>query len=130
MKKNLLLFLIGLTCILCESNAQFSATITRASDEELMEYLKNSDKPELMKRAKLSDAQVEKVFSIQIWAGKQLYEMSVLQKDTTMGGLNKLNDEKVKKYQAIPLTNTQIKEIVNHYEEKRKRPISGIRESN
>jgi formate-dependent nitrite reductase cytochrome c552 subunit len=87
---------------------------------QMLEMLKQRVKPQLMEKTKLTDAQCDKVLEIQIsmmGAQRGLRELSDEERAKKM---KEINDEREKKYKAIPLTDDQIKAVNDFYEEMRK----------
>jgi hypothetical protein len=87
---------------------------------QMLEMMKTRVKPQMIEKTKLTDAQADKVLEIQVWASGQTRGLRDLAEDQRAAKLKEVNDEKEKKFKAIPLTDEQIKAVNDFYEEMRK----------
>ncbi len=92
----------------------------------MLQRMKERQKPMLMEKTKLTDAQADKVLEAQVWAMGEMRGMRDLAEDQRAAKMKSVNEEKEKKWKAIPLTDDQIKAVNAFYEEMRKnRPQGG-----
>lgn len=87
---------------------------------QMLEMMKQRVKPQLMEKTKLTDAQCDKVLEIQISMMGAQRGMRDLSEEERAKKMKEINDEREKKYKAIPLTDEQIKAVNEFYEEMRK----------
>jgi hypothetical protein len=105
-----------------------SATVLPAQEitrtpEEQRELFNFCDKPELIKRAKISEAQADKIGDLYLWATKQ--ELSIAantnEQFVTVG---ELDMELAKKYKGLGLAADQVKAAMDLREERRSNPAA------
>lgn len=93
---------------------------------QMLEMMKQRVKPSLIEKTKLTDAQADKVLEIQLWSQGEMRGMRDMSEEERASKMKTVNDEKTKKFKAIPLTDDQIKAVNDFYEEMRKnRPQRG-----
>lgn len=123
MKKIISLALFALTLSLGNVNAQGGGQMDPA---QMLEMMKQRVKPQLIEKTKLSDAQADKVLEIQLWSQGEMRGMRDMSEEERAAKTKTVNDEKTKKFKAIPLTDDQIKAVNDFYEEmRRNRPQRG-----
>lgn len=93
---------------------------------QMLEMMKQRVKPQLMEKTKLTDAQADKVLEIQLWSQGEMRGMRDMSEEERATKMKTVNEEKTKKFKAIPLTDDQIKAVNDFYEEmRRNRPQRG-----
>lgn len=93
---------------------------------QMLEMMKQRVKPQLMEKTKLTDAQADKVLEIQLWSQGEMRGMRDMSEEDRASKMKTVNEEKTKKFKAIPLTDDQIKAVNDFYEEmRRNRPQRG-----
>ncbi len=93
---------------------------------QMLEMMKQRVKPQLIEKTKLTDAQADKVLEIQLWSQGEMRGMRDMSEEERATKTKTVNDEKTKKFKAIPLTDDQIKAVNDFYEEmRRNRPQRG-----
>ena len=93
---------------------------------QMLEMMKQRVKPQLIEKTKLTDAQADKVLEIQLWSKGEMRGMRDMSEEERATKMKTVNDEKTKKFKAIPLTDDQIKAVNDFYEEmRRNRPQRG-----
>lgn len=93
---------------------------------QMLEMMKQRVKPSLIEKTKLTDAQADKVLEIQLWSQGEMRGMRDMSEEERAAKMKTVNDEKTKKFKAIPLTDDQIKAVNDFYEEmRRNRPQRG-----
>ncbi|WP_438945409.1 hypothetical protein [Sediminibacterium sp.] len=93
---------------------------------QMLEMMKQRVKPQLIEKTKLTDAQADKVLEIQLWSQGEMRGMRDMSEEERATKMKTVNDEKTKKFKAIPLTDDQIKAVNDFYEEmRRNRPQRG-----
>ncbi len=93
---------------------------------QMLEMMKQRVKPSLIEKTKLTDAQADKVLEIQLWSQGEMRGMRDMSEEERATKMKTVNDEKTKKFKAIPLTDDQIKAVNDFYEEmRRNRPQRG-----
>jgi len=93
---------------------------------QMLEMMKQRVKPQLMEKTKLTDAQADKVLEIQLWSQGEMRGMRDMSEEDRATKMKTVNEEKTKKFKAIPLTDDQIKAVNDFYEEmRRNRPQRG-----
>lgn len=123
MKKLITLSIFALICSLSNVQAQGGGQMDPA---QMLEMMKQRVKPQLIEKTKLTDAQADKVLEIQLWSQGEMRGMRDLSEDERAAKMKTVNEEKTKKFKAIPLTDDQIKSVNDFYEEMRKnRPQRG-----
>ena len=117
MKKVIALLTIAFCCSFTVAMAQPGQQMDPA---QMLEMMKQRVKPQLIEKTKLTDAQADKVLEIQIWAQQQNRGLRELSEEDRNKKMKETNDEREKKFKAIPLTDDQIKAVNEFYEEMRK----------
>jgi hypothetical protein len=98
------------------SQAQLEGTITTTSPESFLTYLRDRQKPVLISKLKLTDEEAEKVIAVQVWAAPYLRNISFdMPEEQKQSATVLLNEEKKKKYKAIPLTDEKVEEVILFY---------------
>jgi len=93
---------------------------------QMLEMMKQRVKPQLMEKTKLTAAQADKVLEIQLWSQGEMRGMRDMSEEERATKMKTVNEEKTKKFKAIPLTDDQIKAVNDFYEEmRRNRPQRG-----
>lgn len=119
MKKIILSLVIALGCSFATAYAQPPGG-GQMDPAQMLEMMKQRMKPALIEKTKLTDAQADKVLEIQLWAQGESRGMREMGEEDRAKKMKEVNDERVKKYKAIPLTDDQIKAVNDFYEEMRK----------
>lgn len=123
MKKIITVAVFALICSLNTAQAQGGGQMDPA---QMLEMMKQRVKPQLVEKTKLTDAQADKVLEIQLWSQGETRGMRELSEEERAAKMKTVNEEKNKKFKAIPLTDDQIKAVNDFYEEMRKnRPQRG-----
>lgn len=89
----------------------------------MMARMKERIKPQLMEKAKLSDAEADKVIEINFDSRRQMRDIRMdqsLSDDDKKKKIDELRTGLDKKYKEIPLTDDQVKAVNDFYEEMRK----------
>ncbi len=126
MKKVIALLTIAFCCTLTVAMAQPGGG-QQMDPAQMLEMMKQRVKPGLIEKTKLTDAQADKVLEIQLWAQTQNRGLRDLSEEERTKKMKETNDEKEKKFKAIPLTDDQIKAVNDFYEEMRKARMAGGR---
>jgi len=125
MKKVIALLTIAFCCTLTVAMAQPGGG-QQMDPAQMLEMMKQRIKPGLNEKTKLTDAQADKVLEIQLWAQTQNRGLRDLSEEERTKKMKETNDEKEKKFKAIPLTDDQIKAVNEFYAEmRRNRPGGG-----
>ncbi len=128
MKKVIALMSVSLCCAATTLLAQPPGGGQQRDPAAMLQMMKERVKPQMMEKTKLTDAQCDKVLEIQIWAQTEMRGARDLAEDQRAAKMKTVNEEKEKKWKAIPLTDDQIKAVNAFYEEQRKnRPQGGGR---
>lgn len=125
MKKLITLAFFALICSLTSVQAQGGGG--QMDPAQMLEMMKQRIKPGLIEKTKLTDAQADKVLEIQLWSQGEMRGMRELSEEERAAKTKSVNEEKNKKYKAIPLTDDQIKAVNDFYEEMRKARMGGGR---
>lgn len=114
MKKIVTFVVVVVLALPIVANSQ--GTITTSSPESFLAYLRDRQKPALISKLKLTDEQAEKVIEVQVWAAPYLrkisFDMPEVQKQSA---IVLLDEEKKKKYKAIPLSDEKVEEVILFY---------------
>lgn len=128
MKKVFALMSVALCCSVTTLLAQPPGGGQQMDPAAMLQRMKERVKPQMMEKTKLTDAQCDKVLEIQMWAQGEMRGLRDLAEDQRAAKMKSVNDEKEKKWKAIPLSDEQIKALNDFYEEMRKnRPQGGGR---
>lgn len=123
MKKIISLAVLALALSIGSVQAQGMGQMDPA---QMLEMMKQRVKPSLIEKTKLTDAQADKVLEIQLWSQGEMRGMRDMSEEERAAKMKTVNDEKTKKFKAIPLTDDQIKAVNDFYEEmRRNRPQRG-----
>ena len=123
MKKLISLAVFALALSVGSAQAQGMGQMDPA---QMLEMMKQRVKPSLIEKTKLTDAQADKVLEIQLWSQGEMRGMRDMSEEERTTKMKTVNDEKTKKFKAIPLTDDQIKAVNDFYEEmRRNRPQTG-----
>ncbi len=94
----------------------FALEITRTPEEQ-RELFNFCDKPELMKRAKLTTAQADKIGDLYLWATKQQLSITA-NTNEQFATTGELEQELAKKYKALGLAADQVKSAMDLRQER------------
>lgn len=114
--KKIVLFL---TVIFAVSLGQVSAQQGPPTPEQMIEMMKQRVKPSLIEKTKITDAQADKVIETMVWAQGQMRGMRDLSPEEREKKMKEVNDERTKKFKAIPLTDDQVKSVNGFLDEMR-----------
>jgi hypothetical protein len=106
-----ILFLVSATGIL---RAQENNTRTPEEQRELFNFC---DKPELVKRIKISEGLADKIGDLQLWATKQQLSITA-NTNEQFATTGELEQELAKKYKALGLASDQIKGALDYKHER------------
>ena len=81
--------------------------------------MKERIKPQLIEKVKLTDAEAEKVIDINLDIRAQMRAFRDLSEDDRKKKATELNIDRDKRYQAIPLSDGQVKQVNNFFDEMR-----------
>ena len=122
MKK--LFFLVALfTAILSTASAQGGPGGGGMTPEQRAERMKQM-KTELVAKAKITEAEADKVMQIQQESRGSMRGLRDLTPEERQKKLDELKTENSKKFKAIPLTDDQVKAVDAFYEEPMKRMMN------
>jgi low affinity Fe/Cu permease len=116
MKKLLILVAVFTTILVSNANAQGGNFDTAAMRARYVERVK----PSLIEKTKLTEAQADKVISINWEARSKMRGMRDLSEDERKKKMDDVQDEITKQYKDIPLTDDQIKTVTDFFTEQRK----------
>ncbi|MBR2647330.1 MAG: hypothetical protein IKD55_00675 [Sediminibacterium sp.] len=111
--------LFFLTVIFATSLSQVSAQQGPPSPEQVIEMMKQRVKPGLIEKTKITDAQADKVIETLVWAQGQMRGMRDMSQEEREKKMKEVNDERTKKFKAIPLTEDQVKAVNQYLDEMR-----------
>lgn len=111
--------LFFLTVIFATSLSQVSAQQGPPSPEQMIEMMKQRVKPGLIEKTKITDAQADKVIEAMVWAQGQMRGMRDMSQEEREKKMKEVNDERTKKFKAIPLTEDQVKAVNQYLDEMR-----------
>ena len=111
--------LFFLTVIFATSLSQVSAQQGHPSPEQVIEMMKQRVKPGLIEKTKITDAQADKVIETLVWAQGQMRGMRDMSQEEREKKMKEVNDERTKKFKAIPLTEDQVKAVNQYLDEMR-----------
>lgn len=120
MKKILFLGLVFSAVIATTTQAQNSgpAATPQPTQAEMLQKMKDQQKPGLIEKVGLTDAQADKFIEINFDIRmRATTELKGLSDEARTAKLAELKAEKEKRYSQIPLTAEQIKSIQAYYEE-------------
>lgn len=116
MRKIVTLIVVLAAALPALSQAQLEGTITTTSPESFLTYLRDRQKPVLISKLKLTDEEAEKVIAVQVWAAPYLRNISFdMPEEQKQSATVLLNEEKKKKYKAIPLSDEKVEEVIQFY---------------
>lgn len=116
MKKLLVLMSIFTAVFAVSANAQQGGGDPAA----VIARMKETVKPSLIEKAKITDAQADKVIEINVEMRQQMRGLRDLSEDERKKKREEIQVEINKKYKAVPLTDEQIKAVNEYFEERRK----------
>jgi low affinity Fe/Cu permease len=116
MKKLFILVAVFTTILVSNANAQGGNFDTAAMRARYVERVK----PSLIEKTKLTEAQADKVISINWEARSKMRGMRDLSEDERKKKMDDVQDEITKQYKDIPLTDDQIKTVTDFFTEQRK----------
>jgi hypothetical protein len=114
MKK--LILLLSLFTALCVTNASAQGGGDPAAREARMKEMKT----QLIEKAKLSEAEAEKVMEINTASREQMRGLRDLGEDERKKKLDEISMDLTKKFKAIPLTDEQVKAVNDYMAERRR----------
>lgn len=85
-----------------------------------LQQMKERIKPQLIEKAKLTDAEADKVIEINFEARSQMRGFRDLSPEERQKKMSEVNAVLTEKYKAIPLTEEKVKSVVAYFEEQRK----------
>lgn len=116
MKKIVLFLMLGVLVLPALTKGQ-EGVLTQITPESFLEFLRDRQKPALIAKLRLTDEQAEKVIAVQVWAAPHLRNLNIdMPEEKRSAGMKLLNEEKKKKYKAIPLTDEKVEEVILFYE--------------
>jgi len=115
MKRLLVLFTFLAALSVTQVNAQQGG-----DPQARMQRMKEQIKPQLMDKAKLTDAQADKVIDINFAMRQQMRQLRDLNEDERKKKMDELREDINKQYKAIPLTDDQVKAVNDFFDEMRK----------
>lgn len=86
----------------------------------MLQRMKDRQRPELVEKAKITEAEADKVIEINFEARQQLRGLRDLSEEDRKKKLDEVNAGLEKKFKAIPLTDEQVKSVQAYFEERRK----------
>lgn len=86
----------------------------------MLQRMKERIKPQLVEKAKLTDAEADKVIEINFDARQQMRGLRDLSPEDRKKKMDEVNAGLVEKYKAIPLTEEKVNSVVAYFEEQRK----------
>jgi low affinity Fe/Cu permease len=116
MKKLFILVAVFTTILVSNANAQGGNFDTAAMRARYVERVK----PSLIEKTKLTEAQADKVISINWEARSKMRGMRDLSEDERKKKMDDVQAEITKQYKDIPLTDDQIKTVTDFFTEQRK----------
>lgn len=116
MRKIVALIVVLAVALPALSQAELEGTITTTSPESFLTYLRDRQKPVLISKLKLTDEEAEKVIEVQVWAAPYLRNITFdLPEEQKQSATVLLNEEKKKKYKAIPLSDEKVEQVIQFY---------------
>ena len=116
MKKLLLVFFLFASAMIMKASAQQPASDPAA----MMQRYKERVKPGLIEKAKLTDAEADKVIEISMNYRGKMRGMRDLSDDDRKKQMEVMTAAQNKEYAAIPLTEEKVKAVNDFFEEQRK----------
>ena len=121
MKKLLVMVAVFTTVLITNANAQQGGGGQGNFDPaQMAQRYKDRVKPQLIEKTKLTDAQADKVCDIQIATRQQMRGLRDLSEDDRKKKMDDIQADVNKQYNAIPLTDDQIKSVNDFFDEMRK----------
>ncbi|MBX9732978.1 MAG: hypothetical protein K2X37_02870 [Chitinophagaceae bacterium] len=108
-----------MTVVFAVSLSQVSAQQGPPSPEQMIEMMKQRVKPGLIEKTKITDAQADKVIEAMVAAQGQMRGMRDMTPEEREKKMKEVNDERTKKFKAIPLTDDQVKAVNQYLDEMR-----------
>ena len=126
MKKLIALVALFTTVYVSNVNAQDKP----ASDPAVMaEQAKEKMKPQLMEKAKLTDAEATKVLNIHFTYANRLAHFKNAPAEEQKKQAEIIHEAANKEYAAIPLTETQLKAVNGYFEQQKKQTKKSTKET-
>ena len=116
MKKLFILVALFTTIYVTKAEAQQGGGDPAARAAKMKETLK----PQLVEKVKLTEAQADKVLDINFAYRTKMRGLKDLTEDDKKKQLDEIQAAQLKEYKAIPLTDDQIKAVNEFFEEQRK----------
>jgi Spy/CpxP family protein refolding chaperone len=117
MKKLLVLVALFTTVYVSQANAQQQGGGDPAA---MLQRYKDRVKPQLIEKAKITDAQADKVIDISFANRMKMRGLRDLSEDDRKKQTEEINAQQNKELKAIPLTDDQLKAVNDFFEEQRK----------
>jgi Spy/CpxP family protein refolding chaperone len=117
MKKLLVLVALFTTVYVSQANAQQQGGGDPAA---MLQRYKDRVKPQLLEKAKITDAQADKVIDISFANRMKMRGLRDLSEDDRKKQTEEINAQQNKELKAIPLTDDQLKAVNDFFEEQRK----------
>jgi hypothetical protein len=114
MKRIIIYSILAFASATLTLSAQENITRTPEEQRELFNFC---DKPELMKRAKLTTAQADKIGDLYLWVTKQQLSIAA-NTNEQFATAGELEEELAKKYKALGLAADQVKEAMSLRQER------------
>ncbi|GAA4751482.1 hypothetical protein [Flavisolibacter ginsenosidimutans] len=123
MKKFLLMATLFAAVATTSASAQGGGGMTPEQRAERMKQMKT----ELIAKAKISDAEADKVMQIQQESRQGMRGLRDLSQEDRQKKMDEIKAENDKKFKAIPLTDDQVKAVDAFYEEQMKRMMDRMK---
>jgi hypothetical protein len=117
MKKLLVLVALFTTVYATKASAQQQGAGDPAAQ---FQRYKDRVKPQLVEKAKITDAQAEKVLEIAFSSRSKMRGLRDMNEDDRKKAMEEIQTAQNKEYKAIPLTDDQVKAVNDFFEEQRK----------
>jgi hypothetical protein len=85
----------------------------------MLQRMKERQRPELVQKAKITEAEADKVIEISFEARQEMRGFRELSEEDRKKKLEEFNAGLAKKFKAIPLTDEQVKSVQAYFEERR-----------
>ncbi|HEY1114993.1 MAG TPA: hypothetical protein VGE66_15595 [Chitinophagaceae bacterium] len=86
----------------------------------MLQRMKERQRPELVEKARITEAEADKVIEISFESRQELRGLRELGEEDRKKKLDEVNAGLAKKFKAIPLTDEQVKSVQAYFEERRK----------
>ena len=117
MKKLLVLVALFTTVYVSQVNAQQQGG---GDPSAKLQRYKDRLKPQLIEKAKITDAQADKVIDISFANRMKMRGFRDLSEEERKKQTEEINAQQIKEFKAIPLTDDQVKAVNEFFEEQRK----------